>query len=271
MLRRTLNNSYPPIGTSEESFGNEDRGLEEKSLATEMALAREVQSKLFPQRMPPLETLDYAGSCEEAYAIGGDYYDFLDMGKGRVGFVLADVSGKGVYAALLMASLQASVRSQRTLALEDLAGLFRSVNQLFHESVTLGFFATLFFAEYSDATRTLRYVNCGHYPAILVRPNGSLAKLHSTATVLGVFENWDCIVRDAKMSPGDILVMYSDGVTEAQGESGDLFGEERLLSVVRANAGLPAADILRAIAASAHKFGGEVQGDDLTLVVACAE
>lgn len=290
MLRSAINGSYPATDTNQGSGGprplaakvplavgnttladrNKARLVAEMSLAAELAIAHEVQSSLFPQRMPPLETLDYAGNCKEAYAIGGDYYDFLDMGRGRVGFVLADVSGKGVCAALLMASLQASLRSQRALALEDPAGLFRSVNTLFCESVRLGFFATLFFAEYSDATRELHYVNCGHHPAFLVRANGSFEKLHSTATVLGVFEKWDCFVRGAKMAPGDILVMYSDGVTEAQSESGEFFGEERLLAAVRASAGLPAADILRAIAASAQKFGGEVQEDDLTLVVACA-
>jgi len=111
----------------------------------QMARAREVQRKLLPQHMPVLETLDYAGSCEPAWTVGGDYYDFLDKGNGRVGFVLADVSGKGVSAALLMANLQASVRSQYVPALEDLGGLFRSVNKLFYESVMVGFFATLFF------------------------------------------------------------------------------------------------------------------------------
>lgn len=294
MLRSTPNGYLPVTGTAEEFLSNEERRLldsiapnvpvslrnrlaprpkrvvAQTSLAREMAVAREVQSKLFPQRMPPLETLDYAGNCEQACAIGGDYYDFIDMGRGRVGLALADVSGKGIYAALLMANLQGSLRSQRALALDDLAAFLRSVNKLFYESMTLGFFATLFFAEYSDATRTLRYVNCGHYPAFLIRTGGRYEKLHSTATVLGLFEKWDCHVREVKMSPGDILVMYSDGVTEARSKSGELFGEERMLGAVCANAGLPAAHILGAIAASARQFGGELQEDDLTLLVARA-
>jgi serine phosphatase RsbU (regulator of sigma subunit) len=238
--------------------------------ANEMAMAREVQRKLLPQHMPPLETLDYAGSCEPAWTIGGDYYDFLDKGKGRVGFVLADVSGKGVFAALLMANLQASVRSQYVVALEDLEGLFRSVNKLFYESVASGFFATLFFAEYFDATRKMRYVNCGHTPAFLVRASGNYEKLGATATVLGVFENWDCTVGEATISPGDILVVYSDGVTEARSGSGEFFGDERLLAAIRANASLPAAGLVEAIAAAAHSFSGKKQEDDLTLLVARA-
>jgi serine phosphatase RsbU (regulator of sigma subunit) len=242
----------------------------EKKRAHEMAIASEVQRKLLPQHMPPLETLDYAGSCEPAWSVGGDYYDFLDMGRGRVAFVLADVSGKGVSAALLMANLQASVRSQYVIALENLEKLFRTVNKLFYESVTPGFFATMFFADYFDTTRKLRYVNCGHCPAFLVRADGIGEKLGATATVLGMFENWNCTVGEAAMSPGDILVAYSDGVTEAQSGSGELFGDERLLAAVEANRNLPAAGLVKAIAAAAHNFGGKEQEDDLTLLVASA-
>jgi sigma-B regulation protein RsbU (phosphoserine phosphatase) len=128
----------------------------------------------------------------------------------------------------------------------------------------------MFFADYFDATRRLRYVNCGHCPAFLVRANGICEKLGSTATVLGMFESWSCTVGEATLSSGDILVVYSDGVTEARSESGELFGDERLLAAVEANANLPAAGLLKAIAAAAHNFGGKEQEDDLTLLVARA-
>jgi serine phosphatase RsbU (regulator of sigma subunit) len=242
----------------------------EERHAIEMAIACEVQKQLLPQRMPPLETLDYAATCEQAWTIGGDYYDFLDMGRGKVGFVLADVSGNGVFAALLMANLQASIRSQYVVALEDLEGLFCSVNKLFCKSVMSGFFASLFFAQYCDTTKRLRYVNCGHNPAFLVRANATCEKLGSTATVLGMFEKWNCRVDEATMSLGDILVVYSDGVTEAQNESGEFFGEEYLLAAVQANSNLSAAGLLKALAASVRNFGGKEQGDDLTLLVARA-
>jgi serine phosphatase RsbU (regulator of sigma subunit) len=242
-------------------------GDTKKRRANQMTIAREVQQNLLPKHMPRLETLEYAGSCEPAWAVGGDYYDFLGKGDGRVGFVLADVSGKGVSAALLMASLQASVRSQYIVAAEDLADLFRAVNKLFYESVMAGFFATLFFAEYFDTTRKLRYVNCGHCPAFLLRADGQLEKLHSTATVLGMFEKWDCAVGETSISCGDTLIVYSDGVTESRSPSGEFFGEERLLSTIRANATLPAASLLRAISAAAHEFAGKDRDDDLTLLV----
>jgi serine phosphatase RsbU (regulator of sigma subunit) len=221
-----------------------------------MAIAREVQRKLLPQHMPVLETLDYAGSCEPAWTVGGAIMIF-SIRATVVGFVLADVSGKGVSAALLMANLQASVRSQYVPALEGFGGIVRSVNKLFYESVMLGFFATLFFAEYFDTTRRLRYVNCGHCPALLVHADGQCEKLHATATVLGMFENWDAMVGEAAISCGDILVVYSDGVTEAQNGSGEFFVEEQLLAAVRANASLSAKRLAKAIAEAAHDFGGK--------------
>ena len=291
MLQKVQNSRYPETGTRypgprvPKGRGHESTGvgktteIRTEHLApriqterdpNEMAIACQVQSKMFPQRLPPLETLDYAASCEQAWTIGGDYYDFLEMGGGRVGFVLADVSGNGIPAALLMANLQASLRSQFTLALEDLPGLLRAVNKRFHESAASGRFATLFFADYSDATRKLRYVSCGHNPAFLVHVSGLCEMLEATATVLGLFKDWDCSVAEAAMAPGDVLVVYSDGVSEAQSESGEMFGDKRLLASVRANAGLPAAGLLKAIAGAAHKFGGRVQEDDLTLLVARA-
>jgi sigma-B regulation protein RsbU (phosphoserine phosphatase) len=169
-----------------------------------------------------------------------------------------------------VANLQASVRSQYVIGLENLEKLFRTVNKLFYESVTPGFFATMFFADYFDATRRLRYVNCGHCPAFLVRADGTCDELGSTATVLGMFEHWNCTVGEAAMSSGDTLVVYSDGVTEAQSGSGELFGEERLLAAVKANTNLTAAGLLKAIAAAAHNFGGKELEDDLTLLVARA-
>ena len=130
-----------------------------------------------------------------------------------------------------------------------------------------GFFATLFFAEYFDATQRLRYVNCGHCPAFLVRADGQCEKLRSTATVLGMFERWDCAVGETSISCGDVLIVYSDGVTESQSASGEFFGEERLLATIRANASLPAASLIREISTAAHRFAGKDRDDDLTLLV----
>src|SRR6266481_5547858 len=159
----------------------------ERRAAQEMEIAKEVQARLFPQTLPPLKTLEYAGTCIQARQVGGDYYDFLDLGRERLGFVIGDISGKGIAAALLMANLQANLRSQCAIAVDQPQRFLRSVNQLFCENTPNGSFATLFFAEYDDSAGRLRYANCGHLSALLLRSDTTVERLDSTATVLGVF------------------------------------------------------------------------------------
>jgi phosphoserine phosphatase RsbU/P len=242
----------------------------ERRAALEVEIAREVQSKLFPQKMPPLKTLEYAGGCVQARVVGGDYYDFLDLGPGRLAIILADISGKGIAGALLMANLQANVRSQYALALDNLPRLLQSVNRLFCDNIPEDRFATLFFADYEDASRRLRYVNCGHSYPLLLRADGSLERLASTATVLGMFRDWDCTVVETTLRPGDILVMYTDGVTEAPNDAGKEFGEKRLLESIRAHQRSSAAELLEAVTAAVQQFSSGDQADDMTLVVARA-
>ena len=150
-----------------------------------MQIAKEVQARLFPQKRPAVESLDYAGLCLQARQVGGDYYDFLDLGPQRLGLVIGDVVGKGIAAALLMANLQANLRSQCAIALDRPQDVLRAVNRLFCENTPDGGFATLFFAEYDEATRRLRYVNCGHLCALLLRGDDEVDRLDATATVLG--------------------------------------------------------------------------------------
>src|ERR1022692_3595169 len=156
----------------------------ERRAAHELGIAKQVQARLFPQTFPPLRTLDYAGVCIQARQVGGDYYDFLNLGQERVGLVLGDIAGKGIAGALLMANLQANLRSQCTIAWHEPRRLLRSVNQLFYDNTADHAYATLFFAEYDDQTQRMRYVNCGHLPALVLRGNNSLERLDSTCTVL---------------------------------------------------------------------------------------
>jgi serine phosphatase RsbU (regulator of sigma subunit) len=167
----------------------------ERRAAHDLAIAKEVQSRLFPQRQPLLATLTYAGICYPARAVGGDYYDFLDLGNGRLGLVLADISGKGMAAALLMANLQANLRSQCATASEQPHRFLKSVNQLFYENTAASDYATLYFAEYDDQSRGLRYANCGHLPALLLRRDGGLERLESTSTVMGIGAQGNCLKR----------------------------------------------------------------------------
>jgi serine phosphatase RsbU (regulator of sigma subunit) len=234
--------------------------------------ARAVQRGLLPQEKPPLETLDYAGNCVQARVIGGDYYDFLDMGPGEVGFVLADVAGKGIAAALLMASLEGSLHSQynsqHSTGSKDISQLLASVNSHFYKHTAEDRYATLFFGRYNDATRTLHYVNCGHNPPILLRKGGAVERLSATATVLGLFSDWECSVAEARLETGDVLSLYTDGITETTGHRGEEFGEARVLDTLRRSQNLQAADILQNVETAAQAFRLGEQEDDLTLVIA---
>ena len=151
----------------------------------------------------------------QARHVGGDYYDFLALGQQRLGLLIGDISGKGIAAALLMANLQANLRSQFALAREQPRLLLRSVNRLFYENTADSAYATFFFAEFDESAHRLQYANCGHLPALLLRHDGTLEKLHSTATVLGLFEHWDSPAAECQLHPGDTLALYTDGVTES--------------------------------------------------------
>jgi serine phosphatase RsbU (regulator of sigma subunit) len=243
-----------------------------------MEFARQVQIRLFPQKFPQLRTLEYAGGCTPARQVGGDFYDFLELKQGRLALVLADIAGKGVSGALLMANLQANLRSQYAIALDDLPRLLGSVNHLFYENTSDNSYATLFFADYDDATRRLRYVNCGHLPPLLLRGNmrfkeqdsldADVERLQPTSTVLGLFEEWECSVQEVQLIPGDLLVLYTDGVTEAARADGEEFGESRLIQSLRAHHDRPVASLLERIVDDVQKFSSGEQGDDITLVIA---
>ena len=240
----------------------------ERRAAQELEIATQVQARLFPQTLPALTSLEYAGTCIQARKVGGDYYDFLDLGGARLGLVIGDISGKGMAAALLMANLQANVRSQCATALEQLHRLLRSVNQLFCENTSEGAFATLFFAEYDDRARRLRHVNCGHLPALLLRADGTMECLHSTATVLGIFKEWDCTIGERQLQPGDTLALYTDGITETYNDAEQEFGQERLTEVLQNNCKLSCVQLLETVVAEVRRYSPREQHDDITLIVA---
>lgn len=240
----------------------------ERRAAQELDIAKQVQARLFPQTLPSLKTLEYAGICRQARQVGGDYYDFLDLGSERLGFVIGDISGKGIAAALLMANLQANLRSQCAIAVDQPQRLLRSVNDLFCENTADGAFATLFFAEYDDASRRLRYANCGHLAALVLRGNDSLERLESTATVLGVFKKWDCAISETQISAGDVFALYTDGITESFNDAGEEFGEERLAAALCRHRALSSRDLLTAIVDEVRQFSPGEQHDDVTLIVA---
>lgn len=240
----------------------------ERRAAQEIEIAKQVQARLFPQIHPEARTLEYAGLCLQARQVGGDYFDFLDLGQQRLGLVIGDVSGKGIAAALLMANLQANLRSQCALALTHPELFLRSVNRLFYENTTDNAFASLFFAEYDDQSQRLRYANCGHLSGLILRADNSCEHLSSTGTLLGLFHDWDCGISECEMRAGDLLALYTDGITEAYNDKGEEFGEESLIDLLRQHRTQCCQSALEAVTSEVRAFGAGEQHDDITLIVA---
>jgi serine phosphatase RsbU (regulator of sigma subunit)/uncharacterized glyoxalase superfamily protein PhnB len=240
----------------------------ERRHAHELEIAKQVQARLFPQTLPQLKTLEYFGVCIPARTVGGDYYDFLNLGRDRIALVIGDTCGKGIGAALLMANLQANLRGQSAIALDQPLRFLKSVNQLFYENTTESSYATLFFSQYDDQTRTLHYANCGHYPPLLLHENKTLEQLDSTGTVLGLFEEWDCSMQERQLAPGDVLALYTDGITECFNDAGEEFGEQRLVDALRQSRDRPIQEAASAIIDEVQRFSSLEQHDDITLIVA---
>lgn len=268
-------NTYSLVGFDElnRQYAAQRRAAAEKAeaerrAAHELGIAKEVQARLFPQTLPRLETLQYAGACIQARQVGGDYHDFLDLGPGRLGLVIADISGKGIAAALLMANLQGNLRSQSALALNEPERMLRSVNQLFHQNTSLSSYATMFFADYDDRTRRLRYANCGHLAPLILHRDGSVDRLEATCTVVGLFASWDCVMRETQLAAGDMLVLYTDGVTECFNEAEEEFGEQGLMEALRRGAADTPEGLVSGLVEEVRAFNSHEQFDDITLIVA---
>ncbi len=241
----------------------------ERRAMQELEIAKQVQARLFPQIRPVSKTLDYFGICKQARQVGGDYYDFLNLGEDRIGLVIGDIAGKGIAGALLMANLQANLRGQCAIAWSQPRHLLQLVNRLFYENTVDSAYATLFFAEYDDRTQSMRYVNCGHLSGLLFRSaDDEVERLHSTGTVLGLFSEWDCEIGECHLQPGDTLVLYTDGVTESLNDAEEEFGEDRLIAAIRRHAGDEPEALSHAVISDIEAFSSIEQYDDVTLIVA---
>lgn len=260
---------------------------EKQRLDQEMKIAAAVQSRLFPRSIPNSERLDIAkGVCIPARSVSGDYYDLIDVAPGVIGIVVADVCGKGVSAALMMANLQANLRGQTrayhdaykngahplAMAANPARRVVERVNQQVAGSMMDASFITLFYAEFDERASTLRYTNAGHNPPLLLcnekRDGNCVRKLDVGGTVLGVFCDTEFEEEEIKLQSGDTLVAFTDGVIEARNPLGEEFGEDRLIEVLRESAGLPAAEIEKRILRAVEDWTAEAeQEDDLTLVI----
>jgi sigma-B regulation protein RsbU (phosphoserine phosphatase) len=236
-------------------------------LNRELEIAREVQEGLFPQRAPKIRGLEYAGRCRPALGVGGDYYDFIETPGGGLGVALGDVSGKGIPAALLMAGLQASLRAQPTLAPSGLAALMARLNNLIYETSPPNRYVTFFLGCYDPQTRRLDYVNAGHLAPMVMRGD-RVIRIDVGGPVIGLLPVASYEQGLIVLEPGDLIVGFTDGISEAMSTKSEEWGEERMLEAVRSLASLPPERLIEGVIAAADHFAaGAKQYDDMTLVI----
>jgi sigma-B regulation protein RsbU (phosphoserine phosphatase) len=219
--------------------------------------------------LPSIPNLDYIGYCRSARGVGGDYYDFLSLGHNSLGIGLGDISGKGISAALLMATLQALLRSNAPQKGTELDELFKTMNRLLCTSAAKGKYATFFYGVFDADKRSLVYVNAGHLPPMLFRSSGEVWRLKTGGMVLGMVPHASYTKEQIELQSEDLLVIFSDGVSEAMNMKEEEFGEDRLIELVKNNPGKSAEEVKQLILAEIEDFVGFApQHDDLTLVVA---
>jgi len=231
----------------------------------ELNFAREVQVALFPRRFPPDSGLEFSAVCVPAAGISGDYYDVLQLGDGRLAFVVADVSGKGLSAAILMSNLHAGLHILAEAG-HSPARLCALLNQHLCQFTEAYRFATLFYAEWDGAAHRLSYVNAGHTEPILVGVDGN-RRLATGGLPIGLFPASQFQAATTSLKPGELVVLYSDGITEAGVLDAEPFGELRLESVIRAHREKPLDEIEREILTAVGNWSGSEPGDDMTLLL----
>ncbi len=248
-----------------------DEVAQRERLNREVEIAREVQERLFPQKLPIIWGLDYAGHCRPALGVGGDYYDFLALPEGKLGIAIGDVSGKGIAAALMMASLQASLRGEATRAPENLAAAVSSINRLVYEASSSNRYATFFYGQYDPAQGRFDYVNAGHNPPMLFHgagENTTVTRLEPGGTVIGLLESSRYEQGSVRLGPGDVLIAFTDGISEAMDPNDEEWGEDRLIDAIRGCSISSAQQLLECVFDAATRFAGTApQHDDMTLVV----
>ena len=237
----------------------------------EVELGREVQERLFPQGYPPVTGLDYAGACRPAMGVGGDYYDFIQRSESELCIAIGDVSGKGIPAALLMATLRAFVRGQTVHHQGDLAAMIANLNKLVYESSASNRYATFFYSEFDATSRVLRYVNAGHNAPMVFRTSAGsreVIRLEEGGSVVGLMPVSSYTQGSAALQSGDVLVAYTDGISEAMDAADNEWGEDRMMDSVWTNRTARAEEIIKCLMTGADTFvAGAPQHDDMTLIV----
>lgn len=234
----------------------------------ELNFAHEVQQALFPHQFPADGGLEFSAICVPARGISGDYYDVMQLRDGRVLFVIADISGKGISAAILMSNLQAVLRTLAEAGYSP-AEVCGQLNRHLYQVSDATRFATFFFGQWDRSQHVLSYVNAGH-PTPILRGSARGQRLEHGGPPLGMFLTTDFQVGTLKLQPGDVIVLYSDGITEAGVQSGEEFGESRLEEIIAAQGDKPLAQIQASILTAVRKWSGQEPEDDMTLLIARA-
>jgi phosphoserine phosphatase RsbU/P len=235
----------------------------------ELNFALGVQKALFPHHFPAHGGLEFAAVCIPARGVSGDYYDVLQLPDGRLIIAIADISGKGIPAAILMANLQALLRSLSSIG-NSPADVCRRLNHHLNEVMDESRFATFFYAEWKPDERRLRYVNAGHNPPILF-DSGPPQRLKEGGIPLGIFPGSEFETGEVRLKPSDLLVLYSDGITEATEDGGEEFGDQRLENLIKANHQKPLPEIQTRILEAVREWSGQEPEDDMTLVLVRAK
>jgi serine phosphatase RsbU (regulator of sigma subunit) len=232
-------------------------------------LMQEVQRHLLPERIVSFPNADIAAQWMPLWTVGGDYYDVIDAGSGRVVLCLADVSGKGMTAALIMSNVQAIMRNVATDRRHAPDRMLATLNRDLHDRLAGGFFVTVFYAVLDTTNGTLSFANAGHPPAMLRRKDGTVERLESTGPVAGILPDATYRCVDVQLNDGDRVVMYSDGVTEYENRADQQFGESRLQELLATSTAGTAKETCTAIGNALHEFGeGRAFNDDVTMLVA---
>ena len=239
-----------------------------RTLEKELELSQKVQKALLPQQIPDLAGLELAAFSQPARIVSGDYFDFFHFQDGSPGFVIADVMGKGIAASLLMASLQASLR---ILVTEEKSPcvVIKRLNQIFCHNINLTKFVTIFLVRYEQDSKTLHYCNAGHNPPLLFRTNkpDSVQWLDSTSAAIGLVEDFQFVEANVRLSSGDLLLLYTDGVTEALNSTEEEFGTERLAEIVLRTPDTSPRELVAALRRSIQEFtNGHPLEDDTTIL-----
>jgi phosphoserine phosphatase RsbU/P len=230
--------------------------------------ACDVQRGFMHYKAPTLDTLSYGGRCRQLRALGGDCFDFLPLPNNRLAFAIGDASGKSLPAALMIANVQSSLRTAASFAGDDPAALLDTVNRQVHASCLADRFATLFYGVFDAATRMLCYANGGHNPPLLVRPDGSVNWLDTAGFPLGLFPDSAYEEGTLQLHPGDTMIAYTDGVTEAINQSGEEWGVEGIRKAAVESRAKDANELVDAIFTSLDQFSRGRQTDDATIIVA---